>query len=76
MGLDIMILGGKVEAQESSGIVTMQVSGEIAIGCRWRTSSLDVLALQVQSKQEELDHKQDVVAMLHEQCGPASSYRL
>jgi hypothetical protein len=46
----------------------MQVSGEIAIGCRWRTSSLDVLALQVQSKQEELDHKQDVVAILREQC--------
>ena len=41
-----------------------QVSGDIALGCRWRVSPLDVLALQVRGRQEELDHKQELVAII------------
>jgi hypothetical protein len=41
-----------------------QVSGDIALGCRWRVSPLDVLALQVRGKQEELDYKQELVAVI------------
>lgn len=41
-----------------------QVSGDIALGCRWRVSPLDVLALQLRGRQEELDHKQELVAII------------
>jgi hypothetical protein len=45
-----------------------QVSGDIALGCRWRVSPLDVLALQVRGRQEELDYKQELVAIIKDWC--------
>ncbi len=45
-----------------------QVSGDIALGCRWRVTSLDVLSLQVRGKQEELDYKQELVAIIRDWC--------
>ena len=48
----------------ASDLCCAQVSGDIALGCRWRVSPLDVLALQVRGRQEELDHKQELVAII------------
>lgn len=50
-----------------------QVSGDIALGCRWRVTSLDVLSLQVRGKQEELDYKQELVAIIRDWCVVAAA---
>ncbi|KAL3144166.1 hypothetical protein ABBQ32_003950 [Trebouxia sp. C0010 RCD-2024] len=43
-----------------------RVSGEIALACSWRVTPLDVVIMKVRTKQEEVDHKEEVLAVLLE----------
>jgi hypothetical protein len=45
------------------------VSGELQLGCGWRVTPLDVATIEVKALEEELDHKEEVLALLRERCG-------
>ncbi|KAL0042783.1 hypothetical protein WJX79_011021 [Trebouxia sp. C0005] len=50
-----------------------RVSGEIALACSWRVTPLDVVIMKVRTKQEEVDHKEEVLAVLLERQGSMTS---
>lgn len=42
----------------------MQVSGEISLACSWRVTPLDVVTMKVKQQQAEVDHKEEILALL------------
>lgn len=42
------------------------MSGEISLACSWRVTPLDVASIKVKAKQTELDHREEVLALLLE----------
>ncbi|DBA93880.1 TPA: hypothetical protein ACH3X3_013925 [Trebouxia sp. C0006] len=50
-----------------------RVSGEIALACSWRVTPLDVVIMKVRTKQEEVDHKEEVLAVLLERYATAGT---
>ncbi|KAK9808775.1 hypothetical protein WJX72_003363 [[Myrmecia] bisecta] len=47
-----------------------KVSGEINLVCSWRVTPLDVVTMKVRAKQEEVDHKEEILALLMERYSP------
>ena len=43
-----------------------QVSGEISLACSWRVTPLDVVTMKVKAAQAEVDHKEEILALLQE----------
>lgn len=41
-----------------------QVSGEISLACSWRVTPLDVVTMKVKQQQAEVDHKEEILALL------------
>lgn len=42
----------------------LQVSGEISLACSWRVTPLDVVTMKVKQQQAEVDHKEEILALL------------
>lgn len=42
----------------------VQVSGEISLACSWRVTPLDVVTMKVKQQQAEVDHKEEILALL------------
>lgn len=50
-----------------------QVSGEIALACSWRVTPLDVVTMKVKQQQAEVDHKEEILALLMEKYNIADT---
>ena len=46
--------------------MNLQVSGEISLACSWRVTPLDVVTMKVKQQQAEVDHKEEILALLQE----------
>lgn len=42
------------------------MSGEISLACSWRVTPLDVVTMKVKQQQAEVDHKEEILALLQE----------
>ena len=51
------------------GVLVAQVSGEVSLACSWRVTPLDVVTMKVKQQQAEVDHKEEILALLQEKYG-------
>ena len=50
-------------------LLVAQVSGEVSLACSWRVTPLDVVTMKVKQQQAEVDHKEEILALLQEKYG-------
>lgn len=51
----------------------VQVSGEVSLACSWRVTPLDVVTMKVKQQQAEVDHKEEILALLQERYNIADA---